>query len=372
MSLMSFEPFRSFRDLDRLSSQLLTGTRVPLAMPMDVWRDAQTYHVAMDLPGVDADQIDLRVERNTLTVTAERQAAFGAAASTEGQEQGQSKVLVAERPMGTFTRQLVLGDGLDTEKVDADYTDGVLHLTIPVAQAAQPRRITVGHGNGSESPKVIEGSSQEAGRSSRPRYLSGRGAVGTLDRGCRRPRVPAGEPPGDAEDRHGGVGPADEGVDDVVLAAVDQREGHQRGRRATSSDPGAHRRPAARRTAAPSSARPRAATASPRRGWRRPRRAAPPSGSCRRRSPASVVGDDPRDLRQVAVAAPAIHGGAAGNSGVRRERDAASAPPASRRSGGTGGSRQPQRHREHHAARGSARCRRARSTTSYQCTSPAV
>lgn len=171
MSLMSFEPFRSFRDLDRLSSQLLTGTRVPLAMPMDVWRDAQTYHVAMDLPGVDADQIDLRVERNTLTVTAERQASFGGAAAPDdggGQEPGQqsskSKVLVAERPMGTFTRQLVLGDGLDVEKVDADYTDGVLHLMIPVAQAAQPRRISVARGDSSGSPKVIEGSSESEGK----------------------------------------------------------------------------------------------------------------------------------------------------------------------------------------------------------------
>lgn len=165
MSLMSFEPFRSFRDLDRLSSQLLTGTRVPLGMPMDVWRDAQTYHVAMDLPGVDADQIDLRVERNTLTVTAERQATFGPGATTDGGEgRDQSKILVAERPMGTFTRQLVLGDGLDTEKVDADYADGVLHLKIPVAQAAQPRRISVAHKGGSESPKVIEGSSESEGK----------------------------------------------------------------------------------------------------------------------------------------------------------------------------------------------------------------
>ena len=77
MSMMHFEPFRSsMRELDRLSSQLLSGTRVPLAMPMDVWREGQAYRVALDLPGVEADSIDLRVERNTLTVSAQRQAPF--------------------------------------------------------------------------------------------------------------------------------------------------------------------------------------------------------------------------------------------------------------------------------------------------------
>lgn len=159
MSLMGFEPFRSFRDLDRLSSQLLSGTRVPLAMPMDVWRDAQTYHVALDLPGVRADAIDLQVERSTLTVTAQRATSFGAEAEGgEGDDTGdQRSVLVAERPMGTFTRQLVLGEGLDTEHVEADYADGVLHLTIPVAEQAQPRRIQVG---ASGSPQVIEGAAE--------------------------------------------------------------------------------------------------------------------------------------------------------------------------------------------------------------------
>jgi HSP20 family protein len=165
MSMMHFEPFRAFRDLDRLSSQMLSGTRVPLAMPMDVWREGQTYHVALDLPGVQADQIDLRVERNTLTVTAQRQGSFGRQGEAAQQsEQGNGQqVLVAERPMGTFTRQLVLGEGLDAEQVQADYTDGVLHLTIPLAQAAQPRRIQVGQGGGSGgSPQVIEGSGEQS------------------------------------------------------------------------------------------------------------------------------------------------------------------------------------------------------------------
>jgi HSP20 family protein len=168
MSLMHFEPFRSsMRELDRLSSQLLSGTRVPLAVPMDVWREGQTYHVALDLPGVSAESIDLQVERNTLTVTAQRQAPFDPRQEPGGQrgQQGeQPQVLVAERPQGSFTRQLVLGEGLDTEAVQAEYTNGVLHLTIPVAQAAQPRRIQVGQTGGQGGqPRVIEGDRQQTG-----------------------------------------------------------------------------------------------------------------------------------------------------------------------------------------------------------------
>jgi HSP20 family protein len=158
MSMMHFEPFRSLHDLDRFTSQLLSGTQVPHAMPMDVWREGQTYHVALDLPGVDADDIEIHVERNTLTISAKRQPAFRAT----GGEPSQSQVLVAERPQGSFTRQLVLGEGLDTSSVEADYSNGVLHLTIPVHQAAQPRRISVGVTNRDEGaqPRVIEGDQQ--------------------------------------------------------------------------------------------------------------------------------------------------------------------------------------------------------------------
>jgi HSP20 family protein len=156
VSLMQFEPFRSFRDLDRLSSQLLSGTRVPMAMPMDVWREGQTYHVALDLPGVDPDGIDLSIERNTLTVTAERRAPFDGGG---GQEESAPQVVVAERPQGSFSRQLVLGEGLDSEAVRADYSNGVLHLTVPVRQAAQPRRIQVGK---SSQPRVIEADTGQA------------------------------------------------------------------------------------------------------------------------------------------------------------------------------------------------------------------
>src|SRR5664280_2637263 len=117
MSIMGFEPFRDF---DRLTSQLVSGRRVP-------------HGVALDLPGVDPERIELICERNGLTIRAERAADYGE----------QDEVLIAGRPVGTFTRQLILGDELDTQAIRADYRNGVLHVTIPVAATAQPRRIQV-------------------------------------------------------------------------------------------------------------------------------------------------------------------------------------------------------------------------------------
>jgi len=151
MTILRFDPFR---DLDRLTSQMVSGVRTPALMPMDAWKSGESYHVALDLPGIDPDSIELTVERNALTVQAQRQSAFG-----EGEQ-----VLVAERPQGSFTRQLVLGDGVDPEQVSADYTNGVLNLTIPVKQSAQPRRIQVGSGQATTAqPKVIEmGDGQQA------------------------------------------------------------------------------------------------------------------------------------------------------------------------------------------------------------------
>ena len=145
MSMLRFDPFR---DLDRLSSQMVSGTRTPALLPMDAWRAGDAYHVALDVPGVDPSSIELTVERNAVTVQAQRQAPFG---------QG-DQVLLAERPQGSFTRQLMLGEGLDAEQVQANYTDGVLHLTIPVRQSAQPRRIEVGQGGQQQGspPKVID------------------------------------------------------------------------------------------------------------------------------------------------------------------------------------------------------------------------
>ncbi len=146
MSVLRFDPFGDpFRQVDRLTNQLLSGTRTPMGMPMDVWQADDGYHVALDLPGVDPSSVEITSERNVLTIRAERRSDFG---------QGHN-VLVAERPQGRFTRQLQLGDSLDTQNVTASYANGVLTLTIPVAQAAQPRRIEVQQ---ADTPQSIDAS----------------------------------------------------------------------------------------------------------------------------------------------------------------------------------------------------------------------
>ncbi len=130
--LMRTDPFREF---DRLSQQVFgtPGTVArPSAMPMDAWREGHEFNVEFDLPGVDPDSIDLDVERNVLTVKAERKAL-----------QGDRELLAAERPRGVFSRQLILGDTLDTERVQAVYDGGVLTLKIPVAEKAKPRKIAI-------------------------------------------------------------------------------------------------------------------------------------------------------------------------------------------------------------------------------------
>ncbi len=119
-----------------------------MGMPMDVWQADDGYHVALDLPGVDPDSVDITTERNVLTVRAERRAEYA-----EGEN-----VLVAERPQGDFTRQLQLGETVDVENVQASYSDGVLRLTIPIARAAQPRKIEVQTGGGNRQI-TVEGES---------------------------------------------------------------------------------------------------------------------------------------------------------------------------------------------------------------------
>ncbi|WP_233492516.1 Hsp20/alpha crystallin family protein [Blastococcus sp. TF02A-30] len=131
----------------------MSGTRTPMGMPMDVWQAEDGYHVALDLPGVDPGSVEITTERNMLTIRAERGAEY---------QQG-ANVLLAERPQGRFTRQLQLGDGLDTGKVQATYNDGVLYLTVPVSEQAQPRRIEVQHGGGQQQLPV---SGEEQGQSS--------------------------------------------------------------------------------------------------------------------------------------------------------------------------------------------------------------
>jgi HSP20 family protein len=136
--LMRTDPFREF---DRLTQQVLGNTGAlsrPAALQMDAYRVGDDLLVHVDLPGVDPETIDLDVERNILNIRAER-------GSTAPQD---AEVIVAERPVGTFSRQLFLGDTLDTERIDASYDAGVLTLRIPVADHAKPRKIQVSGGDG--------------------------------------------------------------------------------------------------------------------------------------------------------------------------------------------------------------------------------
>jgi HSP20 family protein len=141
MSVMRFEPFRDpFRELDRLSSLFSGGGRASLGMPMDVYRTADgSYHVEVDLPGCDPESVEVTVDHGALTLHAERTADYG----------DDVEVIVAERPQGSFTRQLSLGEGVDTENLTAEYADGVLHVTIPSSPKTQPRKIEVSRGAGS-------------------------------------------------------------------------------------------------------------------------------------------------------------------------------------------------------------------------------
>ena len=130
--LMRTDPFR---ELDRFAQQVFGGNGTlarPAVMPMDAWREDDTFHIEFDLPGVDPDWIDLDVERNVVTVKADRPA-----------RSGDTEFIAAERPHGVFSRQLVLGDNLDTERITASYDAGVLTLQIPVAEHAKPRRIAI-------------------------------------------------------------------------------------------------------------------------------------------------------------------------------------------------------------------------------------
>jgi HSP20 family protein len=132
-----------FRDLDRLTQQAL-GTRLrPTAMPMDAYREGDRFIIHFDVPGVDVSSVDLTVEKNVLTVSAERQ----------WQPAENQEVVAAERPQGNFSRQLFLGENLDPEGVEARYENGVLTVVIPVAERAKPRKVEIASG---ESAKAID------------------------------------------------------------------------------------------------------------------------------------------------------------------------------------------------------------------------
>jgi HSP20 family protein len=145
--LMRTDPFR---DLDRLTEQLLGTQTRPAAMPIDAYREGDVFVVQFDLPGVASDSIELTVEKNVLTVHADRQRSAG-----DGTE-----MLVAERPHGRFSRQLFLGETLDTDRIEAVYLSGVLTLRVPIAERAKPRRVAI---RAEEPPSTsIEANSHEA------------------------------------------------------------------------------------------------------------------------------------------------------------------------------------------------------------------
>ena len=130
MTVLRFDPFQEF---DRLSRQMLGGGRGPRSMPMEAYRRGDQFYVHLDLPGVNPDDLQLTVERNVVAVRAERRPFW---------QQG-DEVLVDETPQGSFSRQLFLGDNLDAGRLEASYDQGILTLTIPVAEQAKPRRVEI-------------------------------------------------------------------------------------------------------------------------------------------------------------------------------------------------------------------------------------
>jgi HSP20 family protein len=145
--LMRTDPFRDF---DRLAQQVFGTPTRPAAMPIDAFRRDDEFVVQFDLPGIDTSSIDLTVERNVLTVHAERRRQGG-----EGVE-----LLIGERPQGTFSRQLFLGDTLDSDRIEADYRDGVLTLRLPITEKAKPRRVPIHAPDGSVT--AVDASSRPA------------------------------------------------------------------------------------------------------------------------------------------------------------------------------------------------------------------
>jgi HSP20 family protein len=129
--LMRTDPFR---ELDRVLQQVSGTPMRPAPVPMDAYRDQDTFLVQFDLPGVATESIDLTVEKNVLTVHAER---------SRPDHGDDIEMLVSERPQGTFTRQLFLGDTLDADRIEAEYESGVLTLRIPIAERAKPRKVEI-------------------------------------------------------------------------------------------------------------------------------------------------------------------------------------------------------------------------------------
>jgi HSP20 family protein len=144
MTILRFDPFR---DLDRLSQELFGPSRALRSIPMEGYRRGNSFYVQFDLPGVNPADVEVTAERNVVTVRASRETS-----RQEGDE-----LLVDERPHGTFTRQIILGENLDPERMQASYDQGVLTLMIPVAEQAKPRRVEVS-GQASQPQQVKPGS----------------------------------------------------------------------------------------------------------------------------------------------------------------------------------------------------------------------
>jgi HSP20 family protein len=146
MSMMRSDPFR---EADRLVQQLMGTAQADnrvMAVPIDAYRSGDAFVVELDLPGVDPETIDLTVEKNVVNVRAERRGPW-----SEGVD-----AVVRERPHGLFSRQLFMGENLDTDALEADYTAGVLRLSIPIHAAAKARKITV---SSADAPKGVSGGS---------------------------------------------------------------------------------------------------------------------------------------------------------------------------------------------------------------------
>jgi HSP20 family protein len=146
MTVMRWDPFRQF---DRITEQL---TRAPRTMPMEAFRRGEELFVNLDLPGVSPEDVELTVERNVLSVKAERRSLW-----QEGDD-----VIIDETPQGTFSRQLYLGENLDTERLEASYDRGMLTMRIPVSEKAKPRRVTIS--GGESEPQQVNATSGQGGQ----------------------------------------------------------------------------------------------------------------------------------------------------------------------------------------------------------------
>jgi HSP20 family protein len=134
--VLRFDPFS---DIDALTRGLLTSqtgsSRAPRFMPMDLCKIEDHYVLTADLPGVDPGSVDIDVDNGTLTISAHRTA----------RSEESAQWLANERFFGKYRRQLSLGEGVDTAAISATYENGVLTVTIPVAERAKPRRIEINH-----------------------------------------------------------------------------------------------------------------------------------------------------------------------------------------------------------------------------------